>query len=261
MSCPATAGHVQCPLNASSLGRDPRLPLADPKPSPTEPVKIRIRRLITIPPETGAQHHQALAHGSPDWRRVYFRLRNSAEDFNGFSKDPTYEAIKQPGTRRIRGMAAQTILLAFQLAHANRRKIDRRLSPPSRPTVIHPADVPLAADRPDHSAAGPPQPASPPSERYLTQTGKSHSRQPYRAPQVPWPTSHAPAPPIPPPPTTPKRNGPHRDHDADRSVTAQKRLTSVLRGGGEPTEFAGQGSDPRSWPTGEESPGPFTTVP
>ncbi|QLE75260.1 hypothetical protein FGW37_29960 [Streptomyces rectiverticillatus] len=128
MSCPAAAGRVQCLLKASSLGRDPRLPLADPKPSPAGPAKICAQQSITIPPEAGAQHHQALPYGSPDWQRVYFRLRNSVEGFNGFAKDPLHEAIEQAGTRRIRGIAAQTLLLAFQLAHANRRKIDRWLA-------------------------------------------------------------------------------------------------------------------------------------
>lgn len=102
MSCPAAAGRVQCQLKPASLGRDPRMPLADPEPRPAGP--------------------------ATDWQCVYFRLRNSVEGFNGFAKDPTYEAIEQPGTRRIRGIAAQTILLAFQLAHANRRKIDRWLA-------------------------------------------------------------------------------------------------------------------------------------
>lgn len=128
MSCAATAGRVQCPLKPTSLGRDPRLPLTDPEPSPAGPAKICAQQSITIPPEAGAQHHQALPYGGEDWQRVYFRLRNSVEGFNGFAKDPLHEAIEQPGTRRIRGIAAQTFLPAFQLAHANRRKIDRWLA-------------------------------------------------------------------------------------------------------------------------------------
>lgn len=47
MSCPATAGRVQCPLKTSSL--DPRLPLADPKPSPAGPAKLCAQQSITIP--------------------------------------------------------------------------------------------------------------------------------------------------------------------------------------------------------------------
>ncbi|MCC9706945.1 hypothetical protein E4N62_17715 [Streptomyces sp. MNU76] len=38
-------------------------------------------------------------------------------------RTPLYERLEDAGTRRIRGIAAQTLLLAFQLAHANRRKL------------------------------------------------------------------------------------------------------------------------------------------
>jgi hypothetical protein len=133
MSCPASAGHLQCPIKKESLGRDPRLPLADPAPRPTGPAKICTQHTITIPAPAGAQHHQAPAYGSTDWQSVYFRLRNSVEHFNSFAKDDLYEAIEYPGTRRMRGIAAQTFLLAFQLAHANRRKISTWLD-----TLTHP---------------------------------------------------------------------------------------------------------------------------
>jgi hypothetical protein len=141
MSCPASAGHLQCPIKKQSLGRDPRLPLADPAPRPTGPAKICTQHTITIPAEAGAQHHQALAYGGADWQRVYHRLRNSVEHFNGFAKDDLYEAIEHPGTRRIRGIAAQTFLLAFQLAHANRRKISTwldTLTSPGQPAKRRP---------------------------------------------------------------------------------------------------------------------------
>ncbi|MDX3634136.1 hypothetical protein PV728_28495 [Streptomyces europaeiscabiei] len=52
-----------------------------------------------------------------------FRLRNSVEGINGYAKDPFYERLEDAGTRRIRGIAAQTLLPAFQLAHANRREL------------------------------------------------------------------------------------------------------------------------------------------
>ncbi|MFJ4949552.1 hypothetical protein [Streptomyces sp. NPDC088760] len=39
------------------------------------------------------------------------------------AKDPLHERLEDSGTRRIRGIAAQAILLAFQLAHANLRKL------------------------------------------------------------------------------------------------------------------------------------------
>ncbi|MFC4495624.1 hypothetical protein ACFPA8_15960 [Streptomyces ovatisporus] len=39
------------------------------------------------------------------------------------TRNPLAEAIEASGNRRIRGLAARTILLVFQLTHANRRKI------------------------------------------------------------------------------------------------------------------------------------------
>jgi hypothetical protein len=127
MSCPATAGRLQCPLKPTSLGHDPRLPLADPKPTPAGPDKICAQHSITLPPTAGAQHGQALAYGGSDWQRVYFRLRNSVEHLNGYLKDPACELLESAGRRRIRGIAAQSLLLSFQIAHGNRRKITRWL--------------------------------------------------------------------------------------------------------------------------------------
>lgn len=56
----------------------------------------------------------------PDSRHPLQPLRRS---FNDLFKDTLYERLEDPGTRRVRGIAAQTILLALQLAHANRRKL------------------------------------------------------------------------------------------------------------------------------------------
>ncbi|MFI8927131.1 hypothetical protein ACIG3E_05500 [Streptomyces sp. NPDC053474] len=123
--CPASAGKLQCPIKPRSLGTRPHLPLADPEPTPAGPLTVCRQHSITIDPEAGAQHRQDLDYGGEDWQRVYFRLRNSVEAFNSYAKDPAYEAIEQAGRRRIRGIAAQTLLLAFQLAHANQRKLTR----------------------------------------------------------------------------------------------------------------------------------------
>ncbi|MFE1248970.1 hypothetical protein [Streptomyces sp. NPDC058735] len=66
---------------------------------------------------------QPLRYGSEAWQRVYFRLRDSVEGIDGYAKDPLYERIEDAGTRRIRGIAAQTLLLAFRLARDNRRRL------------------------------------------------------------------------------------------------------------------------------------------
>ena len=81
------------------MRRGIHLPLIDPEPSPTGPLKVCRQRTITVSPEAGAK------------------------------------GIESAGSRRVRGIAAsrhrgiaaQTILLAFQLAHANRRKIKKWL--------------------------------------------------------------------------------------------------------------------------------------
>ena len=47
---------------------------------------------------------------------------------NGFIKDGAREAIDDAERRRIRGVAAQSVLVAFQLLAANIRKIERFLT-------------------------------------------------------------------------------------------------------------------------------------
>ncbi|MEU0677916.1 hypothetical protein ABZ330_34555 [Streptomyces sp. NPDC006172] len=121
--CPAEANRTQCPLKAYTLGRGIHLPLVDPAPSPAGSPPCCSQKTVTVPPEAGASLWQPLQYGSEAWQRVYFRLRNSVEGINGYAKDPLYERLEDAGTRRIRGIAAQTLLLAFQLAHANRRKL------------------------------------------------------------------------------------------------------------------------------------------
>ncbi|MBW1601815.1 hypothetical protein JJV70_06770 [Streptomyces sp. JJ66] len=123
MMCPAEANRTQCSLKPYTLGRGIHLPLIDPAPSPVGPPTACTQHTITIPPEAGAQLWQPLQYGTEEWQRVYFRLRNAIEGMNGFGKDPLYERLESGGTRRIRGIAAQAILLAFQLAHANKRKL------------------------------------------------------------------------------------------------------------------------------------------
>ncbi|MFJ5305191.1 hypothetical protein [Streptomyces sp. NPDC088350] len=123
LMCPAEARRTQCTLKPYTLGRGIHLPLIDPDLGPVDAFKCCDQRTITLPPEAGANLWQPLQYGTAEWQRVYFRLRNAIEGMNGFAKDPLRERIEPGGTRRIRGIAAQTILVAFQLAHANRRKL------------------------------------------------------------------------------------------------------------------------------------------
>lgn len=123
MMCPAQAKRTQCILKPHTMGRGIELPLVDVTPVPTQPDAVCTSKSITVPPQAGANLCQPLQYGREAWQRIYFRLRNSIEGINGFAKDPLHEDLESSGTRRIRGIAAQTILLAFQLGHANRRKL------------------------------------------------------------------------------------------------------------------------------------------
>jgi hypothetical protein len=152
MMCPAEAGKAQCPIRPRTMGRGIHLPLIDPEPSPTGPLKVGRQRTITVSPEAGAKQWQALDYGSPEWQKVYFRLRNSVEGYNGYAKNLLAEGIESAGSRRIRGIAAPTILLAFQLAHANRRKIKKTHCPSA---ASAPADAPITAVRQKSRGDGP----------------------------------------------------------------------------------------------------------
>jgi hypothetical protein len=123
LSCPAT-GHrpgLICPLRPASLTpRDGRAKALQP---PPEPPKICTQTAITIAPDTGARYRQDLPYGSPAWHRSYAALRNTIEGLNGLVKDPAHQALAQPGRRRVRGIAAQSIFTALLLLAANIRKI------------------------------------------------------------------------------------------------------------------------------------------
>jgi len=123
LSCPALGDHprLMCPLRQASLSpRDGRPKVLQP---PDEPPKICRQTAITIAPDTGARYRQDLPCASPAWRARYATLRNTIEGLNGYAKDPAHQALAQPGRRRIRGIAAQSLFTALLLTAANIRKI------------------------------------------------------------------------------------------------------------------------------------------
>ncbi|MFD7598887.1 hypothetical protein ACFV6D_38435, partial [Kitasatospora sp. NPDC059812] len=121
--CPAAGTHptAACPIKPRSLGRDPRLVPIDPAPTPAGHPEVCVRESLTFHRDTGIRLRQELDHARPDWVHLCFHLRNRVEHFNQYAKD--HEALERSRTRRIRGHAAQPLLLAFQLAHANHRKL------------------------------------------------------------------------------------------------------------------------------------------
>jgi len=123
LSCPATGQHPRliCPLRQASLTpRDGRAKVLQP---PPEPPRICTQAAITIAPDAGARYRQDLPYGTPAWHARYATLRNTIEGLNGYVKDPAHQALAQPGRRRVRGIAAQSIFTALLLAAANIRKI------------------------------------------------------------------------------------------------------------------------------------------
>ncbi|MFF3327625.1 hypothetical protein [Streptomyces sp. NPDC002889] len=97
----------------------------DPEPSPAGPLKVCRQRSITLAPAAGAKHWQALEYGDEEWRKVYFRLRTASRASTASRRTLSPKTVESADSRRIRGIAAQTILLVYQLAHANRRKIKK----------------------------------------------------------------------------------------------------------------------------------------
>jgi hypothetical protein len=123
LSCPATGHHpgLICPLRQGSLSpRDGRPKILQP---PDEPTKICRQTSITIRPDVGARYRQDLPYATPAWHARYATLRNTIEGLNGYAKDPAHQALAQPGRRRVRGIAAQSIFTALLLMAANIRKI------------------------------------------------------------------------------------------------------------------------------------------
>ncbi len=123
LTCPALGRHpgLICPLRQASLSpRDGRPKVLQP---PEEPPRLCRQTAITIAPDTGARYRQDLPYGSPAWHKTYATLRNTIEGLNGYAKDTAHQALAQPGRRRVRGIAAQSLFTALLLTAANIRKI------------------------------------------------------------------------------------------------------------------------------------------
>jgi hypothetical protein len=94
----------------------------------THTPKICAQQSITLPPSAGAKYTQDLLHESEKWHGVYSTLRNSVEGVNGFIMDGAREAVDDPERRRIRGVAPQSVFVAFLLCAANLRKVETYLA-------------------------------------------------------------------------------------------------------------------------------------
>jgi hypothetical protein len=121
--CPAAGGHPHlcCPLRpASAAAALGKIPVLFP---PAEPPKVCTQSAVTIAPDVGARHRQDLAFGSEQWTRVYATYRNTIEGTNAYVKDAAHESLGNPGRRRVRGIAAQSLFVGLLIMAANFRKI------------------------------------------------------------------------------------------------------------------------------------------
>lgn len=99
--------HVRLPLAIAGEGAPP----------------ICTQKTVTFGADVLRKHRQPLAHKGPTWDSVFHCLRNTIEGFNALSKDGSKQPIEPADRRRIRGLAATSLLVAFLLAARNLRKI------------------------------------------------------------------------------------------------------------------------------------------
>ena len=119
-ACPAQGERpFVLPLRpqANALGQ---VPVLSP---PAVPPQVCTQTAVTIAPDIGARHRQDLAFGSEKWAATFAAYRNTIKGWNGYVKDTAHETLGEPGRRRVRGIAAQSIFVALLLMAANFRKI------------------------------------------------------------------------------------------------------------------------------------------
>jgi hypothetical protein len=128
MCCPALGPSATaiCPLKKTLTNASGRVRI---QVTPSHPDKICTNKSsVSFPPTAGAKYSQVLRYGSPEWHAMYATARNTIEGFNGYVKDANYEALDQPGRRRVRGYAAQYLFTALLVVSANIRKLQTFLA-------------------------------------------------------------------------------------------------------------------------------------
>ncbi len=130
--CPAAQGAptARCELKprSESFGGGTPVRIRPSSELKANPPKACRQQSVTVPPGAGAKFAQALPYASREQHRIYSQLRSSVEGMNGYLKDAAFEGIGVSERRRVRGVAAQSVLVAFQILAANIRKIEAFLS-------------------------------------------------------------------------------------------------------------------------------------
>ncbi|MGO8873556.1 MAG: hypothetical protein ACLQPH_19555 [Acidimicrobiales bacterium] len=135
--CPAAQGSptARCVLKPKTDVVDPKVQRVRIRPTGelrNQPPACCRQETVTVPPVAGAKFYQFIPLGTPEHRKVYATLRNAVEGMNGFLKDSAFEGMGDPQRRRVRGVAAQSVLVAFQILAGNLRKIDTFLEKMSK---------------------------------------------------------------------------------------------------------------------------------
>ena len=127
MMCPAVGpgATVECALrdvhNKASKKAKPYISKAK---APTIPDKICTQSSVDFGPHDGVELEQLLPYGTPEWQETYKHDRNTIESYNDFLKAGP-ETLDKPEKRKVRGRAAQQVIVTFLLMSANIRKIAR----------------------------------------------------------------------------------------------------------------------------------------
>lgn len=87
------------------------------------PPDVCTQQTVTIDAAAYSKHQQTLAHRSKTWTKVYGSLRNTIEGTNATAKDGSKQPIEPGDRRRVRGIAATSLIVAVLLAARNLRKI------------------------------------------------------------------------------------------------------------------------------------------
>ena len=98
--------------------------------------KICTQTSVSFPPTVGAKYRQDLQFGSQEWARWYKTMRSTVEGFNGYIKDAAFEDLETPARRRLRGRAAQQLLVTLLVVSANIRKLRTWIALQAEPTKI-----------------------------------------------------------------------------------------------------------------------------
>jgi hypothetical protein len=111
MSCSKSAGFVNVPVVIRA-----------------NPPRVCRQATVTMTKEDGAKLRQSLQYGTAKWTDIYRTGRSTNEGLNGLSKITSPIDIKDLNVRRVRDVAAQTVLIAIQLMAINFRRIESFLA-------------------------------------------------------------------------------------------------------------------------------------